>query len=133
MMEFGWELFKERPVHGYGMNNFSQKYYLNTYSHNNYIELLVSCGIVGFALYYAMLLLPALGLLFKRKKGEKLEPLHLMLWVWLMVEMVFGVAMVQVYNKNSWLLIGVLMAESVHAAARKPELQEKNDEHLDET
>ena len=132
MVEFGLELFKERPIHGYGMNNFSRLYYLNTYSHNNYIELLVSGGVVAFVLYYLMLLLPAFGLLLNRKKGEKLDPLHLMLWVWLMVEMAFGVAMVQVYNKNSWLLIGVLMTESVHAAARKPGLQEKNDEHPNE-
>lgn len=133
MVEFGLELFKERPLHGYGLRNFAKLYYLNTYSHNNYVELLVSGGIVALVLYYLMLLLPAVGLLLHRNKDEKLNPLHLMIWVWLMVEMVFGVAMVQVYNKNSWLLIGVLMAEAARTTGRKSGSQEYDDELYKQT
>lgn len=123
MIVFGLEMFKERPIHGYGIANYAQLHYLKTYSHNNYIELMVSGGVIALVGYYLMLLIPAVQLLLSKKKGEKLEPLHLMLWVWLAVEMVFGVALVQLYRKDSWLLMGVLMGESVRALHKKPELQ----------
>jgi hypothetical protein len=63
-----------------------------------------------------------------KKRGQKIDPMHLMLLVWLAVELIFGVAMVQLYNKNSWLLMGVLMAEAAHAVSRKPVVQENCDE-----
>lgn len=51
---FGW--FLERPLFGYGMSNFSVLYEIekgwSTYSHNNFIEILINGGIVGFILYY---------------------------------------------------------------------------------
>lgn len=124
MVEFGLRLFREKPIHGYGIGNYASMYHISTYSHNNYIELMVSGGVIALVLYYLMLLIPSVGLLLSRKKGDALDDLHLMLWVWVAVEVVFSVAMVQVYNKNSWLLMGVLMAEAVHATYRKNTLQE---------
>ena len=130
MMEYGWELFKEKPIQGYGLANFKRLYYYITYSHNNYIELLVSGGVVALVLYYLMHLVPIAGMLMGRRKGEKLPEMHLMLLVWLGVEWMFGIAMVQMYNKNSWLLIGVLMAESVQAVhSRNRALQENGNEN----
>jgi O-antigen ligase len=49
----GWEYFKERPWTGYGLDNFRYfKGAYGTYSHNNYIEILVSGGIPAFLIYY---------------------------------------------------------------------------------
>jgi O-antigen ligase len=128
MVELGIELFKERPIHGYGIGNYAALCFRDTYSHHNYVELLVSGGVVALVLYYLMLLVPGLSFLQSKKRGQKMDPMHLMLLVWLAVELVFGVAMVQLYNKNSWLLIGVLMAEAAHTVSRKPIAQEKYDE-----
>jgi len=128
MIRYGLELFRERPIHGFGIGNFSALYFRNRYSHNNYIELLSGGGLVALVLYYLMFFWPSVGLLLNRKKGERLPDLHLMLWVWLSVEFVFGFAMVQMYNKNSWLFAGVLIAEAVQVGNRKPTLQEKCDE-----
>ena len=122
MIEFGLHLFREKPIHGYGIGNYASMYHIATYSHNNYIELMVSGGAIALVMYYLMLLIPSAGLLLSRKKGDSLNNLHLMLWIW--VEVVFSVAMVQLYNKNSWLLMGVLIAESTHAIHRKNTLQE---------
>ena len=51
------ELFKSNPIIGYGGNNFRTfmgeiSYSHVTYSHNNYLEMLSTLGIVGFAFYY---------------------------------------------------------------------------------
>ena len=52
-------LFKENPIIGYGMNNFKTfmgeiNYSHKAYSHNNYLEILSTLGIVGFSIYYSM-------------------------------------------------------------------------------
>lgn len=48
----GLELFCERPFFGWGLDNFTKMSVYGTFSHSNFIELLVSCGIVGFSIYY---------------------------------------------------------------------------------
>lgn len=58
MIEFGWNLFKEKPFFGYGTEQYNIQY-LKQFgmfrpSHNNYIQALVSFGIVGFSLWYSM-------------------------------------------------------------------------------
>lgn len=124
MIELGIDLFKERPIHGYGIGNYAALCFRETYSHHNYVELLVSGGVVALVLYYLMMLVPALALILSKRPGEKMDHLHIVLLVWLAVEVVFGVAMVQLYNKNSWLLMGVLISEAAHATYRKRTLQE---------
>ena len=58
MIKLGWNAFLERPIFGYGMSNFSVLYEqvtgASTYSHNNFIEILVSGGLVGFVIYYSI-------------------------------------------------------------------------------
>ena len=59
-IEYGLHWFGERPLFGYGAGNFSElsaaqfgeKF--DTYSHNNFIEMLVNGGLVGFIIYYAV-------------------------------------------------------------------------------
>jgi O-antigen ligase len=56
MIKYGLELFKEKPILGYGIDNyralFHIKFWEPRYSHNNYIELMVGLGIVGTIVYY---------------------------------------------------------------------------------
>lgn len=56
MINQGFLWFKEKPFLGYGANNYTQLYGdmtgRYTYSHNNFIELLVNLGIIGAAIYY---------------------------------------------------------------------------------
>ena len=56
MIKYGFLCFKRKPILGYGINNyiplFGRLTGWYTYSHNNYIELLVGIGIVGTAIYY---------------------------------------------------------------------------------
>ena len=48
-----WELFKESPF-GIGFGSTIQK--MGIYSHNNFLEILVSGGIIGFVVYYCIYL-----------------------------------------------------------------------------
>lgn len=52
----GFEIFLTRPLTGYGggafIKLFSEDYGTFHYTHNNFVELLVSYGIIGFAAYY---------------------------------------------------------------------------------
>lgn len=60
----------KRPIWGWGLNNFSAV--INNggyYAHNNYLEILVSGGVVGLIIYYSKYLF--IG--FKMFKGTKLE------------------------------------------------------------
>ena len=68
----GMRFFRNRPWIGYGLNNF---FVLNKaltgsvyYAHNNYVELLVDCGIVGTVVYYS---LHAVSLINAFKNREK--------------------------------------------------------------
>lgn len=50
LMEKGLRLFVDRP---WGIGFGSSSKYMGTYSHNNYIEVLVSSGLIGLIVYYA--------------------------------------------------------------------------------
>jgi len=55
MIRIGWKNFLKQPVIGYGLNNFAYLYtkLTSVYSHNNFIEMLVDLGLVGFLVYYS--------------------------------------------------------------------------------
>lgn len=54
MYKIGINAFLENPFFGGGWFYFSYYSRLGTYSHNNYIELLVTFGVIGFLLYYSI-------------------------------------------------------------------------------
>lgn len=58
MINIGIDFFLQRPLFGYGIDNYQTLYQLTygvmRYSHNNYIELLVGIGITGTLLYYSI-------------------------------------------------------------------------------
>jgi len=50
----GIEFFSHNPFLGSGINTFMVMDKTHHYSHNNYIELLVGMGLVGFFIYYML-------------------------------------------------------------------------------
>lgn len=59
MIQVGMEAFYQKPILGYGLNGFATIYGAfsgkSVYAHNNYIEILVSTGLVGLVVYYAFI------------------------------------------------------------------------------
>lgn len=51
-IELGLKYFTEKPLIGYGINNFNMV--ARTYSHNNYVELLFGVGLIGTLIFYSI-------------------------------------------------------------------------------
>jgi O-antigen ligase len=51
MIQKGFDLWLQSPVTGYGLGEFARISGFHTYSHNNFIELLVSGGVIAFIFY----------------------------------------------------------------------------------
>lgn len=109
MISLGLEMFWDRPILGYGLNNYRLFNPWGLYSHNNFVELLFSGGLVGFLLYYLMYLSPLCVIFLRKPKKEKLPEQYLMLLVWIVIDLVFGYGMVQIYEKTSFILLGVAL------------------------
>ena len=109
MISLGLEMFWDRPILGYGLNNYRLFNPWGLYSHNNFVELLFSGGLVGFVLYYLMYLSPLCVIFLRKPKKEKLPEQYLMLLVWIVIDLVFGYGMVQIYEKTSFILLGVAL------------------------
>jgi O-antigen ligase len=104
----GIEWFKQRPIWGYGLSNylplrsFYRPTHLEYYAHNNYVELLVDCGIVGTAIYYVLhvsILLKAI------KRRSNISDLSLMLLGMLISILVCDYAMVTYYSIFTHLIL----------------------------
>lgn len=79
-VKLGWQYFKKEPWRGIGIDTFRHlpgSY--KTYSHNNFIEILVSGGIIGFTLYYLNYLIVLLKGLYVSRKCSGLSSLCLSL------------------------------------------------------
>lgn len=74
MVKFGVEMFKNKPFIGYGIDNYrfllGNNYGLETYAHNNYIELMIGIGIVGVVIYYLTHIIVLKDLFHKCKQSS---------------------------------------------------------------
>ncbi len=103
MIDIGWKLFKERMFIGYGANNFSFVSGLWTYSHNNFIEMLVNFGIIGFILYYSVYLI-GIKSLWKQQNDASQT-----LLIILLVRTIMEIAFITYYSKEQWIILAFSM------------------------
>lgn len=107
LIETGKSLIWEKPLIGYGLGHFKYISGYSVYSHNNFIELAVSLGIIGFVIYY----IPFVYSLFKLLKDLKNKNIKSMfMFVLVMLNFVLGYGAVQFYEKDIWILLGVTLA-----------------------
>ena len=75
MIKFGKERINDKPFEGYGLDNYRLLYAKgggrDTYSHNNYIELLIGVGILGTTMYYITHLVALHRVLVFCKRGNR--------------------------------------------------------------
>ena len=100
-IELGWNFFLEKPWTGYGLDCFRYlpKAY-NTYSHNNFIEILVSGGIIAFILYYIQYIIIILKIFFvnRRLEGSNKKIINFILCIMLVI-LVMDYGMVSYYER----------------------------------
>lgn len=70
MIQEAWNVFKENPITGIGLENFRMYSSFSTYSHNNYMEILVSTGILGFIIYYSLPVLILLYAIYRKNNTD---------------------------------------------------------------
>ena len=108
LVAYGIEWFTEKPILGYGGDNFRalmaayQPWQTAYYAHNNYVELLVSYGLVGTAVYYFLYVQMAVKGFMSRKRLSFTGITMLCLLVGLIV-MDYG--MVEYYSRDAQLFI----------------------------
>lgn len=102
MIRDALELWSESPYVGRGIDQYRYVASFRTYSHNNYAELLVSFGLVGFALYYG-LLSSLLVVAVRRAWLGSTAGWTLMSLVILLL--LVDVAMVSFMSRTHWLLL----------------------------
>lgn len=71
MIADAWKMFIQKPVLGWGWNAFAVLAGYGIYSHNNYLEILVSMGIVGFIIYYVMPVGLLIGSIRQKNKDRR--------------------------------------------------------------
>lgn len=112
MVERGLEYFKEKPIIGHGVSNYRYKYKHDvgkeTYSHNNYIELLVNNGIIGFVLYYLFYFSVIINTIKNSKTNIKKDKEYYLFNVCILVTMlVSDVGMVSYNSYITYMILGL--------------------------
>ena len=95
----GWNVFKERIVVGYGANNYKNVTRYKVYSHNNFVEILVDFGLIGFALYYLIYFH-----CFKKLRKGKSDAEKALFSIFL-VRFIMEIALVTYYDKLNWIFV----------------------------
>jgi O-antigen ligase len=118
MIEFGWELFKTKPILGIGLSNFQilygikGNYLIEQYSHNNYIELLTGLGLIGFCVYYAYILYMIYYMSIKVKDSE--TGLREFFLAYFVTYLFFDTGAVSYYHFNLHLFLGLASVYVYH-------------------
>ncbi|TCM92807.1 O-antigen ligase [Paenibacillus sp. BK033] len=63
------QAYSEKPIFGWGLDNFVSVFTHGYYAHNNFWELLSTCGLVGFIIYYTRYLYLFKSLISIRKQS----------------------------------------------------------------
>ena len=107
----GLRLFYERPILGWGADGFR---YFNsvdfTYSHMNFLELLVNYGIIGFILFYSIYFSIFKNLKAVNSIEEELVISDKYIFVFfLIVTLILDIAMVRIFERMYWLIISMYL------------------------
>ncbi|MBD7970573.1 O-antigen ligase family protein [Paenibacillus sp. Sa2BVA9] len=110
MISFGWELFLDKPAIGYGYDSF--RFYWGgidraTYSHNNYIEMLVNGGLIAFISYYLMY---AYSLYKLGKLSYRFNEIAILFFVIIIISLILDVAAITYYSKVTFIHFAIFFS-----------------------
>ena len=119
-IEVGLELWRERPLVGYGMDSFRHISGFRTYSHNNFVDLLVGGGVLALGIY----LLAHLAVLKRFVLDWNSPPLVRVVGSFAVLVLILtGFTIVTYYSRAHLLSFGVLAALPYASLVRKERLK----------
>lgn len=105
MAQMGIQVFLRNPFLGDGF--LSSYSYFGTYSHNNYVEILMNTGIIGFILLYFPYIPILLGIIQNRKS---MNPMYLVLSMIFFLILFAAVGYVYYYDRPTQILLCLVSA-----------------------
>lgn len=112
----GFELFKERPVLGFGLHQFrvvhGLKYGEFMSAHNGYVNILVELGIIGFILYYIIYIKVLFKLIHLIK--HQVTIVNSSLIILLILQLVSDIATITFWDKLTYILFGLCFSYLNH-------------------
>lgn len=102
-------LWSKKPFFGWGADQFRYISDFGRYSHNNYSELLVTVGIVGFILFYSMYIyIINHGVNFFRSENINKKNLGFWILVTVMSLLFMDIVTVSYYSKLQWIVLATI-------------------------
>lgn len=126
MVDIGWNQFLKKPLLGIGMDN--AKYVVRehlgrfVYMHNNFVELLVNGGIIGFLLYYSMYVYIFIKQIpFLKAKDD----IVILSFIILFLQVIMDYGVVSYYTKTTYvyLIFGFLSINKNRKIIKKDEME----------
>lgn len=117
MVDRGLEIWQERPLFGFGIDSFRYISGFETYSHNNFIDLMVGTGIIGLFIYLAIHL-AAIKKIISDKRVQ--TPVRHAGAFCIMILIISGFAIVIYYSRLHWVAFGIIV--SAHHYYRRSHL-----------
>ena len=103
-------LWTNKPLFGWGADQFRFISDFGRYSHNNYSELLMTVGIVGFILFYGMYIyIINYGVKFFLSKNISKKKLGFWILVTGMSFLIMDIAAVSYYSKLHWIVLSTIL------------------------
>lgn len=103
MIKFGLSMIADRPLIGYGLDSYAQLSPYGTYSHNNFIEILFSCGVIGFIFYYFGIIISILQL-FKIQL-KRISPIVALAFSLLVSSLLLNISHVDYVDRGSLFIL----------------------------
>jgi len=110
MMHDAIALWSEKPLLGWGINQFRSISGWDTYSHNNYVEILVNNGLIGLIVYYSVFL-SIIIIIIKQYKNSVGNEKYKVFWCFIVIIVLlfWDIGLVSYYSKLNWLIISMVM------------------------
>jgi len=114
MYKEGFNIIKNNPIFGIGLDNYRVLSSFDTYSHSDYIEVAASTGIVGFLLYFSIYII--LWRRLNRIKAITKDP-HLLYIIGLLKAAIITILLVafgrpNIISKLTWIFVACAIGYS---------------------
>ena len=113
MIQQGIDLWLKSPIFGNGLDSFRSLSGQDTYSHNNYVELLCGLGLVGTLLFYAIYV----NVVIRAARARPV--LKYYSWVFILMLLLADIGYVSYKSKQSIMILMVLTALATSRYALK--------------